>query len=261
MLVFMHIKILENDERSMKFILESDVAFANALRRIAMNEVPTMAIEFVDFYENSSGLFDEVIAHRLGSIPLVFPDRYNLKDECRCTRGCSNCQVSFSLEKDGPCVVRASDLKGDDVKPLDSDIPIVELLEGQRLKLEAIAILGFGKDHAKWQASIAGYRNSPIVRFYSEKCDKCFNCVKVCPKNVFIKKNGSVGVSHSMNCDLCMRCTEVCEPRAISISADEGSFIFVIESVSGLTPLEILKKSLDILKARADEFKKEIKKI
>ncbi|KAG6962910.1 hypothetical protein JG688_00008393 [Phytophthora aleatoria] len=59
-----------------------DAAIANALRRILLAEVPTMAIEHVYIWNNSSIIQDEVLAHRLGLAPLnvdprefqAFPD-------------------------------------------------------------------------------------------------------------------------------------------------------------------------------------------
>jgi len=47
-----------------------DPSLANAIRRILISEVPTMAIEKVYMYNNTSILQDEVLSHRLGLIPL-----------------------------------------------------------------------------------------------------------------------------------------------------------------------------------------------
>ncbi|KAK3595011.1 hypothetical protein CHS0354_003739 [Potamilus streckersoni] len=47
-----------------------DAAIANAFRRILLSEVPTMAIEKVFIYNNTSIIQDEVLAHRLGLIPI-----------------------------------------------------------------------------------------------------------------------------------------------------------------------------------------------
>ncbi|MBI2076159.1 MAG: DNA-directed RNA polymerase subunit D [Candidatus Aenigmarchaeota archaeon] len=253
----MNLKILEKSDKEIRFVLENtDAGFANALRRIMMNEIPTMAIEFVEMEENTSGLFDEAIAHRLGLIPLSFDSKlYNLKDECKCDgRGCSSCEVKFALEKEGPCIVKAGDMKSDgDVKPTDSDIPIVELLENQRLKFEATAQLGVGKDHAKWQASVAGYQNVPVVRL-SEPSNKI---VDICPTHVF-ESNGKVKVAREMDCILCMRCVEISD--GVKVSADENSFIFSVESVCGLSSKEILEQSLEQLEKKADAFISETKK-
>ena len=161
----MKIKITTQNDNLIKFNLEdSDVAFASALRRVMMSEVPVLAVEWVDFHENSSAIYDEVIAHRLGLIPLKFdPKTYTEHENCICEgKGCSQCQVYFVVDKKGPCVVYSGDLKSTDetVKPTDDRFPIAELLEGQNLKLDAIAQLGKGKDHTKWQAAIAAYKYS-----------------------------------------------------------------------------------------------------
>jgi len=47
-----------------------DASIANALRRILIAEVPTMAIENVYVFQNTSVIQDEVLAHRLGLIPI-----------------------------------------------------------------------------------------------------------------------------------------------------------------------------------------------
>jgi DNA-directed RNA polymerase subunit D len=68
----MDIKLLTKEQDTIRFVL-SDVspAFANALRRIILAEVPVMAIEDVMILENSSVMYDEILAHRLGLIPIT----------------------------------------------------------------------------------------------------------------------------------------------------------------------------------------------
>jgi len=157
------VKILEKNNYKMKLQIEGiNAAFAGELRRIMISEIPTMAIEWVDFHTNDSILWDEIIAHRLGLIPLTFdPDFFNFKDECQCEgRGCTRCQIAFALKKKGPCTVYSGDLKTTDdrVKPVFDKVPIVELMEGQELELEAYAELGIGRKHAKWQGAVVGYK-------------------------------------------------------------------------------------------------------
>ncbi|KAF2636201.1 DNA-directed RNA polymerases I and III subunit RPAC1 [Massarina eburnea CBS 473.64] len=55
-----------------------DASITNAFRRIMIAEVPTLAIEDVFIYQNTSIIQDEVLAHRLGLIPLC-GDRSTIK--------------------------------------------------------------------------------------------------------------------------------------------------------------------------------------
>ena len=256
----MNIKILEKSDKKIRFVLEkSSPAFANALRRVIKSEIPTMAIEQVDFEENTSGMFDELLAHRLGLIPLTFDqESYNLKTDCKCGgKGCSRCEVTLVLEKQGPCTVKAGDMKSTDesVQPADRDIPIMELLENQRLKFEATAQLGLGTEHIKWQAANVGYQYLPIVKAGADADAKV---VDVCPTHVFDKKDGKVKVVAEDKCILCMRCVEMDEN--VKVSADDTSFIFDVESVSGLSAKEVLHKSLDVLEEKSEDFAESVKK-
>src|SRR5439155_422411 len=113
----MDIKLLTKEQDTIRFVL-SDVspAFANALRRIILAEVPVMAIEDVMILENSSVMYDEILAHRLGLIPITTDQSYNLPEECTCKSelGCEKCRASLSLEveaSDPVEVVYTSNLK------------------------------------------------------------------------------------------------------------------------------------------------------
>ncbi len=174
----MKVKVLEKSDYKMKVLIEGiTTGLASELRRIMISEIPTMAIEWVDFHANDSILWDEIIAHRFGLIPLTFDPKYfNFKDECQCNgKGCSRCQVTFALKKIGPCMVYSGDLKTTDdrVKPVFDKIPIVELMDGQELELEAIAELGLGKNNAKWQGAVVGYKTDGKNSF-------TFNIESVC---------------------------------------------------------------------------------
>jgi len=161
----MKIEILSQNKQEVKFaVKEINAAFANELRRIMMSEVPTMAVEWVDFKKNDSSLPDELMANRIGQIPLTFDKKaYNFHENCdNCKgKGCSRCQVELVLKKKGPGVVYSGDMKSKakDVQPVFDKIPIVEIFEGDDLQFEAIAQLGIGRKHAKWQAAVVGYKS------------------------------------------------------------------------------------------------------
>ena len=227
----MDIKILEKNDRRIKFILtDSNPQFANALRRTSVGEVPILSIDFVDFSKNDSVFYDEIIAHRLGLIPLVFDVKdFNLPSDCKCdNKGCVLCQTKFALNKKGPCTVYSGDLKSANkaVKVLYDNIPIVILKEGQNLRLEATAVLGLGKDHAKWQSSVSHYIYYPAdAKDLSDKG---------------LKK---------------------LEADGVEMKHDDTKFIFWVESASGLTAEKIVLQAIDGLKKKAKEFERKVKKL
>jgi len=158
----MEIKLLEKSEDSVKFYVKDiDYSFANLIRRSIMNEVPIMAIDEVTFHKNSSALYDEILAHRLGLLPLSTDLKsYNVKEECKCKgKGCARCQLKLVLQAKGPCTVYAENIKSKDpkVKPVQANMPIVKLLKGQQLQFEAVASLGYGKNHTKHTPGLVFY--------------------------------------------------------------------------------------------------------
>jgi DNA-directed RNA polymerase subunit D len=163
-LASLSIDILEKeDERGTVKVKNAPRQYVNALRRLSISEVPTLAIDDVIILENSSVMHDEAIAHRLGLVPLRTDlDRFVMPHDCDCksTLGCSKCRVLLVLDSEAnekTKVVTSGELLSEDelVKPVSKDIPIIILAPSQKLKFEAYARLGVGKDHAKWQPTSA----------------------------------------------------------------------------------------------------------
>ncbi|KAF1745074.1 hypothetical protein MXB_2077 [Myxobolus squamalis] len=165
------IKELTND--SITFTLENcDLSFANALRRIFLAEVPTIAIDWIQIECNNSVLHDEFLAHRFGLIPLKsdnLVDRMKYHRDCTCEEFCEECSIEFRLDvtctnEDSVSVTSADlipvDTRYKDITSLSSsdsrdNILIARLRTGQSLRLRAIAKKGIGKEHSKWSSTSA----------------------------------------------------------------------------------------------------------
>ncbi len=264
--VILDIKMLSKTENEMSILVEGiPVSLASAIRRAMMSEVPTMAIDSVDFKKNGSALNDEVISNRLGQVPLTFDKKaYNIKDECdNCKgKGCSRCQVDLVLKKKGPGVVYSGDLKSTskDVQPVFDKIPITELFNpGEEVEFTATAILSTGRKHAKWQGAVVGYKNLASIKIDGDLPGKK-EYVDSCPVNVFDLKGGKVVAARPINCILCMNCVDASDGR-IRVEPVKESFVFNIETVSGLGVDDVLKGALYVLDAKLDEFAKTAKKL
>ncbi len=252
----MKLEILELGDRKAKFILsEVTPAYANALRRAMLADIPKMAIDYVDIYDNTSVMFDEMLAHRMGLIPIKTNlDMYKLREECDCKgEGCALCQVTFTLSAEGPGMVHSRDLKSSDPEtvPADDNVPIIELKAGQKLVLTAVARLGRGKEHAKFQPVCPpGYKYVPIIEV-TETCDSCRQCVETCPRGVFAIDRNKVVVVNPYECSMCELCLEACDINAIKVSADRSAFIYTIETDGSYSAQEIIARAAGSLKSKA----------
>ena len=292
----MDIEILEMEERRAKFILRnSSPAMANALRRTLLADIPKMAIDKVEFhlgtimegekeYESTTPLFDEIIAHRLGMVPVPTDlDLFVPQSECVCGgRGCPSCSIMYSLNKHGPCTVLSGDmipLGNPDLKVKDEFIPIVELTDGQAIMIYATAVMGTADKHVKWQVcNGVGYSYHPKIEINPEKADDEYvmKAASVCPKHVLTTENGRLEVVDAIPCNLCMSCVE-CVGEApglkivadgngrkvvpddkndavFSVKGDDTSFVFKFETDGSLTARQALDKAVEILAAEAKDF-------
>ena len=236
----MKITVVEQKENFLKFIVEGvNEAFMNSLRRTSMIGVPTMAIEEIEFTKNSSVLYDEIIAHRLGLVPLKTDLKsYKITADCKCKeKGCSVCQNKFTLKAEGPVTVYSGDLKSKDkeIVPVYDNIPIVKLREGQELKLTATAVLGFGSEHTKWATGNMIYYNYPTTSKIKE------------PKNENEIK------------DYLEKIKEIEAKENLKIEFIEDKFVVEFETWGQLNAKTILLTAVSNLSKRLNEFKKSFK--
>ncbi len=269
----MKFSILTKTAKRMSFIVDGiDVETANALRRIMLTEVPAMAIHEVMFIENSSPLYDEIIAHRLGLIPLTTDlDSFVLSEQCTCEgAGCQKCQVEVQCSvaaKDANRNVYTSDLVSSDpkIKPVSDKILITKMSKGSKLLFEAYARLGLGKDHAKYQAATkVTYKyypeikiNQAMLKDYKFKGDNENDpLVKMCPRKIFKWEKNELVVTDLLKCNLCGVCMTAPEmPKgAVIVKHVEGKYIFFIESSGSMPPERILTEGIKIFQEKVKRF-------
>ncbi len=265
--------MVERRGETLRFILHGvPTSFANALRRIMIAEVPTMTIDDVFIFENSSVLSDEFLAHRLGLIPLTTDlDSYVLPEECECKSelGCDRCRAVLTLDVRAEEEVRtvySGDLKPGDpkIRPVSDGIPIVKLAPGQSLKLEAYARLGLGKVHAKWQpVSECVYQNLPRIEIDGDRCNLCGACVEACPRDILEVVEGGLRVKRLLDCFVCGFCEKACplDPSAVRPGFVEDSFLYTIESTGALSPERIVLEAARVLARKMGEFMEEVRRL
>lgn len=261
-------------------------ALANAFRRLMLSEVPSMAIEKVYIYNNTSIIQDEILAHRLGLIPLradplLFQYKsaddtndegtendtldFDLKFKCTKKTGDSstrNQNVYSSQIKWLPKGKQSSIFKENDVAPIHDDILISKMRPGHEMDLKLIAVKGLGKDHAKFSpVATAYYRLLPEIRLNrivtgddAKLLQKCFS-----PEVIGIDPHGAAFVKDARY-DSCSRNVYRYPQIAdsVTMSRIQDHFIFTVESVGALAPQIIFKEAVKSLKKKCRLFLDEI---
>ncbi|SEH15341.1 DNA-directed RNA polymerase subunit D [Natronorubrum sediminis] len=237
------VEFVEREDRDARFLVRGVTpAFANGIRRAMLADVPTMAIDTVRFVENSSVMFDEQLALRLGLVPLTTPPEGEFgEDEA----------VTLSIDVEGPETAYSGDLVSSDdlVQPADENVPIIDLKDGQRLEAEADAVLERGKDHAKHQGGVAvGYRHLQRV----EVGDDIPEFEEQEPQIVrgVIEDDGELIPTSEFDHDLSQRYPG----KEVTVEDVPNAFVFRVETDGSFSVEEIVTRAADSIEARATEL-------
>jgi DNA-directed RNA polymerase subunit D len=232
--------------------------YINTIRRYAMSRVPTLAIDFVEFSKNSGILYDEMVAHRLGLIPLTTDlENYSLpKEEWTQPTGDPRTEVQLILKatkaKTAKTVL-AKDLesKDDKVVPVHQEIPITKLIEGQELEFIATARMGLGEEHVKWSPGHVYYKHFPHISI-DKQPKNVDEVAKQFPKLFEVKASKLVVLSQA---PYFLPDTELAID-GVSVDFADEDYLLIIESWGQLSPKTILQEALRAYDNQLDELVK-----
>ncbi len=249
--------ILSLTDDTIRFTVKGvDTAFINTLRRTMASEVPTMTIEDIFYFDNSSLVSDEILAHRLGLTPLKTDlDTYILPEDCDCESdlGCPKCRavLTMDVEAEGETItVYSGDLTPDDPEttPAKEGIPLVKLAPGQAVRFEAYAQLGQGKTHVKWSpVSMCVYQNVSLVPVEDQTSVE--ECILNCG-DAAIMEDGKLKVIGIQKFLACTLCRELVPRDVIMDNLVLDEFLFTVESSGALPPERIVIEAVKLLKGR-----------
>ncbi|MDG5819281.1 DNA-directed RNA polymerase subunit D [Natronococcus sp. A-GB7] len=241
------VEFVERGDREGRFLVRGITpAFANGIRRAMVADVPTMAIDTVRFVENSSVMFDEQLALRLGLVPLTTPPEGEFVEDDT---------VTLSIDVEGPATAYSGDLVSSDslVEAADENVPIIELKDGQRLEAEAEARLERGKNHAKHQGGVAvGYRHLQRVEVVDDLPE--FQEPESQIVRGVVEENGELVPTSEFDHDISTR-----HPgKEVTLEDVPNAFVFHVETDGSFTVEELVTRAADSIEARATELEEAV---
>lgn len=256
-----------------------DAALANAFRRVMLSELPTMAIEDVWIYTNTSVLADEILAHRIGLVPIdadgkVFKYSKAGDEPSEDTTIVFMLDVACTADAEGNVQNRhvyAKDLryqaqaiagkaeadKQRSYEVVYPDILLCKLKPGQRIQLQAICRKGTAKEHAKWSpVSTASYRLQPVIKVSPDMPKSLHEkVVQSCPMKVFDIEDSMLVPTRENNCTMCRECFRdpAVEPY-ISLLRDRTNFHFSIEATGNQLASDIFVDAVKHVSRKAQAY-------
>ncbi|XP_053160164.1 DNA-directed RNA polymerases I and III subunit RPAC1 isoform X1 [Hemicordylus capensis] len=291
------VDVVHMDESTIEFdMVGIDAAIANAFRRILLAEVPTMAVEKVFVYNNTSIVQDEILAHRLGLIPIrADPRLFEYKseeDECdeintlqfqlkiKCSKNPHAGKESsdpnelfinhkvYSKHMEWVPLGSQADNLDASFRPVHDDILLAQLRPGQEIDVLMHCVKGIGKDHAKFSpVATASYRLLPEITLLqpiegeaAERLKKCFS-----PGVIEIQEIKGKKVARVANARLDTFSREIFRhedlKNLVRLGRIRDHYIYSVESTGILPPDVLVSEAIKVLMGKCQRFLEELKSI
>ncbi|KAJ9592511.1 hypothetical protein L9F63_015828 [Diploptera punctata] len=304
------VDIITYSETEMEFdLIGIHAALVNAFRRLLLSEVtiliiilfclflfictfdnqiiwvgpvPSMAIEKVFIYNNTTIIQDEVLAHRLGLLPLKADPRlfeyrqpddkegteqdtleFELKIKCttdpNAPKNSTNPDDLYKNQKVYPWLPiggQGDIYKEEEVGPVSDDILVCKMRPGHELDLKLHAVKGIGKDHAKFSpVATTFYRLLPQLRLTRDVVGEQAERLQK-----YMLDWTKVAKVNDARYDTCSRNVYRYDDLkdAIELTRVRDHFIFTIESVGALPPDVLFIETLKLLKTKCRAYLDEL---
>jgi DNA-directed RNA polymerase subunit D len=120
----------------------------------------------------------------------------------------------------------------------------------------ATAILGTGKDHAKWQATHGvGYRYYPLLKAGSKSLDPLDPAVPFCESHMqSTATEEEETVELSSDCTTCKKFIDQYKVESVKVGNDPTRIVMEFETDGSLSTKSVLIAGLDILSKRFSDL-------
>ena len=138
-------------------------------------------------------------------------------------------------------------IKDPDVEVAYPEMLITKLLEGQEVELEAVAVKGFARDHAKWQGGHMFYLGYPEIEVVK---DVNFDKLEGLP----VKKSGK-GIEVTDVLAWQPSYDQVLEKAGAKVNYSQENFVVTLESYGSMRPVELLANAIEVVERKVKEAK------
>lgn len=253
-------KVEESPEILSYRINHIDPSILNAVRRTIISDVPTVAIHWVFIRENETVMADEILAHRLGLVPVICNPSVIAPVE----KSESFDPTVDLTEKNSVFMDLVITNTSNEILPVYSDsitlhtkldvqvkknVLITRLAPKKRIECKMFAILGTGRDHSKWMPTSACYYRC-IRKLTLKDPARAEELKKYFREGFTLTKDGPKIDEDRLlvNMDILKA-----HPDAVDIHTENDSFFFEIETISE-APRNILKRGFAVLYSKLEEI-------